>query len=101
MASGKKEATTKSGSKAWSALSALSAMIASVSAKKIIDGSWRAATGKKPPENPADPEVQTREAVVFAIFSGALIALIRMVALRRAANYYTKSTGRAIPARKK
>lgn len=89
-----------SGSKAWSALSAIAAMVASVTAKKLIDGSWRAATGKQPPKNPADPDVRAREAILFAVFSGALGALTRAVAMRRAANYYTRSTGKNVPAKK-
>jgi hypothetical protein len=88
-----------SGSKAWSALSALSAMVASITAKKVIDGSWRAATGKTPPKNPADPDVRTREAILFAVFSGAIAALTRTVAMRRAANYYTRSTGKTVPSK--
>jgi len=90
-----------SGSKAWSALSAVSAMVASVAAKRLIDGSWRAATGKQPPKNPADPQAQTREVILFAAFSGAIAALTRAFAMRRAADYYTRSTGKAVPAKKK
>ena len=54
---------------------------------------WKAATGKKPPANPADPDVDLREAVIWAVASGTFVALMRMLATRRAANYYAKSTG--------
>lgn len=91
---GKAIAGKPAAGKAWSALSAISAVLASVAAKKFIDGSWRAATGKKPPANPADPDTETREAIVFAIFSGAVIALVKMLATRKAADYYLKSTGK-------
>jgi len=81
------------GSKAWSMLS-LGATIGVVTvAKKALDGGWKAATGKQPPENPADPDVDLREAIAWAVASGTLVALAKMLATRKAANYYLKSTG--------
>ena len=59
--------------------------------------SWKAATGKNPPANPADPDVDVGEAVAWAAVSGALIGLARMAAARRAAGYYAKSTGHLPP----
>ena len=66
-------------------------------AKKALNSSWRAATGKNPPANPADPDVGLAEAVMFAAVSGTLIGVARMLATRRAANYYAKSTGHLPP----
>ncbi|HYF73850.1 MAG TPA: DUF4235 domain-containing protein, partial [Nocardioides sp.] len=43
------------GSKIWTVFSLVSALGAAALAKKAIDKSWTIATGKKPPENPADP----------------------------------------------
>lgn len=80
-------------SKAWSLLSLGAALGAAAVAKKALDGSWKAATGRKPPENPADPDVDIREAVAWAVASGTFMALAKMLATRRAANYYVKSTG--------
>jgi hypothetical protein len=88
-------------SKVWSVMSLVSALGAAAFARKAIDRSWRAATGKKPPENPADPDVQIGEAVAWAATTGALVALARMFAQRRAANYYAKSTGHLPPGLKK
>lgn len=80
-------------SKAWSVMSLAAALAAATLAKKTLDGSWKAATGKKPPENPADPDVDIREAGAWAVASGTLMALAKMLATRRAASYYAKSTG--------
>lgn len=90
-----------SGSKVWSVFSLVSALGASVVAKKVLNTGWQTATGKQPPANPADPDVDMREAVAWAVLSGTLIALARMLATRRAANYYVKSTGELPPDLKK
>ena len=85
------------GSKVWTAFSLVSALGAAVIAKKVVDKSWTVATGKKPPENPADPDVQVWEAVAWATVSGTAVALARMIAQRRAAGYYRRSTGHLPP----
>jgi hypothetical protein len=85
------------GSKLWTVFSLVSALGAATLAKKALDTGWRAATGKHPPENPADPDVQMGEAIAWAIVSGTFVALARMLAQRRAANYYRRSAGRLPP----
>ena len=85
------------GSKVWTVFSLVSALGAAAIAKKGLDRSWTLATGKKPPENPADPDVDIREAVAWAVVSGTAIGLARMLAQRRAASYYARSTGHLPP----
>jgi hypothetical protein len=84
-------------SKVWSVFSLAAALGAAAMAKKGLNTSWKAATGKKPPENPADPDVDIWEAVTWAAVSGTLVALARMLATRKAASYYAKSTGHLPP----
>lgn len=84
-------------SKVWSVFSLVSALGAAMVAKKGLNASWKAATGKTPPANPADPDVKMREAVMWAVASGTFVALARMLAQRRAAGYYLKSTGKLPP----
>jgi hypothetical protein len=85
------------GSKAWTLFSLVSALAAAALAKKLLNTSWRAATGKNPPENPADPDVDVWEAVLWATVSGTIVGLARMLAQRRAASYYARSTGELPP----
>ena len=85
------------GSKIWTVFSLVSALGAAAIAKKGLNTSWRAATGKNPPENPADPDVDVWEAVLWAAVSGTLVALARMFAQRKAATYYVKSKGELPP----
>jgi hypothetical protein len=84
-------------SKFWSIFSLAAALGAATVAKKGLNTSWRTATGKNPPANPADPDVDLWEAVAWAAVSGTAIGIARMLATRKAANYYTKSTGHLPP----
>jgi len=84
-------------SKFYSAFSLAAALGAAALAKKGLNTTWRAATGKNPPANPADPDVSLREAVMWAALSGTLVAVARMLATRRAASYYARSTGHLPP----
>jgi Protein of unknown function (DUF4235) len=88
-------------SKVFTAFSLVAAIGAASMAKKVLNTSWRAATGKNPPANPADPDVGMGEAVMWAAVSGTLIGVARMLAARRAAGYYAKSTGHLPPQLKK
>jgi hypothetical protein len=90
-------AESEGGSKLWSVFSLVAALVATTVAKKALDTGWRAATGKNPPVNPADPDVAVGEAVAWAIFTGAVVALAKMLAQRRAANYYVRSAGHLPP----
>jgi hypothetical protein len=84
-------------SKLWTVFSVVSALTAAALAKKALDTGWKAATGKHPPENPADPDVAMGEAVAWAVISGTFVALARMIAQRRAADYYARSAGHLPP----
>ena len=85
------------GSKLWTVFSLASALTAAAVAKKALDTGWRAATAKHPPENPADPDVQMGDAIAWAMVSGTFVALARMLAQRRAADYYRRSAGHLPP----
>ncbi len=84
-------------SKVWAAFSVVAALLAATVARKGLSASWKAATGKEPPANPADPEVALSEALLWAAVSGTLVAVARMLAARRAADYYARSTGKLPP----
>ncbi|MCX6395907.1 MAG: DUF4235 domain-containing protein [Propionibacteriales bacterium] len=84
-------------SKVWSAFSVVAALLAATVARKGLNATWKAAAGKEPPANPADPEVDLSEALLFAALSGTLVAVVKMLATRRAAGYYAKSTGKVPP----
>ncbi len=57
---------------------------AAMVAKKALDGSWRVATGGRPPTDPEDPDVAWKEAVAWALLSGAVIGMAQLAAARGA-----------------
>lgn len=85
------------GSKAWTAMSLVAALGSATMAKKALNGGWKAATGKEPPANPADPDIDLWEAVMWAAVSGTAVAIVKMLATRKAANYFARSTGHLPP----
>ena len=87
----------KDSSKIWSIFSLVAALLAAAAARKALNASWKAATGKAPPANPASPDVEMREALAWAAVSGTIVAVARMLATRRAAQYYARSTGHLPP----
>ena len=86
-----------SGSKVWSAYALAATVVAGIAARKALTTSWKVATGKEPPQNPADPDVSIGESVAWATVSGIAVGVARMLASRKAANYYRKSTGHLPP----
>jgi hypothetical protein len=84
-------------SKVWTVFSLVAGLGAAAVTRKVLDKSWKAAAGKNPPENPADPDVSIAEAAVWAAVTGAAVAMARMLAQRRAAHYYARSTGHLPP----
>lgn len=81
------------GSKMWSVMGLAATVGATMAARKALTTTWKLATRKEPPVNPAHPDVSMAEAVAWASASGLAVGLARMLASRRAAEYYRKSTG--------
>jgi hypothetical protein len=81
----------------WRLLGGISAILAGIAARKALVKTWRVTTGNNPPANPAQPGTQWREAIPYALASGAAMGLARMLATRKAAGYYRKSTGHLPP----
>ncbi len=54
-------------------------------AKKIADKTWKVSAGKEPPTDPSDPDVEFREAIVWAVISGTAVSVARMLIARRMA----------------
>ncbi len=82
----------------WKLLSVGAAAAASLVARKLTDGTWKFVSGGDSPQNVEDPDIDWKEAVTFALLSGALIGLSRMMANRQAARVFTKATGHLPPA---
>ena len=88
---------SKDSSKVWTIFSLGAAILGATVARKSLTAAWQKSTGKNPPANPADPDVDLWEAVLWAAVSGTVVQLARMLATRRAAHYYARSTGHLPP----
>jgi hypothetical protein len=70
--------------KAQNVAALVSTLGATAVAKKIVDTTWKVGSkGKTPPTDPADPDIDLREAVLFAIISGAVISVFRLFIARK------------------
>ena len=64
----------------------VSTLGATAVAKKAVDATWKVGSkGKTPPTDPSDPDIDLREAIVFAILSGAVISVVRLFIARKLA----------------
>ncbi|TWE10122.1 DUF4235 domain-containing protein [Rudaeicoccus suwonensis] len=86
------------GSVAWKVLAAASSIAAGKAATTVTAKGWKAATGGKPPVNKHDPNHSATQIAVFAVVSTAMAAGFKAFAERKAADYYTRSTGTPPPA---
>jgi len=94
---GKKKRTKESTPRAWKLLSRVTDKASGTAGNKLVDASWRAATGKQPPARPDSPETSMREALAWTVLSTAGVAVVKSLATRRAAEYFERSTGQLPP----
>jgi uncharacterized protein DUF4235 len=86
-----------SGSRLYTVMGLVSTLGATMVARKVMTATWKLSTGKQPPTNPEHPDVSMGEAVAWAVASGVAVGLARMLAGRKAADYYRRSTGHLPP----
>lgn len=68
------------------AASLVATLGATALAKKAVDATWKVGSGgKTPPNDPADPDATLREAVLWALLSGAAVSVVRIAVARRLA----------------
>ncbi|WP_010148371.1 DUF4235 domain-containing protein [Serinicoccus profundi] len=79
--------------KIWSLATTGAAIGGGVIAKNVTEGLWKFVTGSSSPSNPEDPEVNWGEAVAFAVVSGAIVQLVRVIINRKSTQVYTKRKG--------
>lgn len=96
----KKAQEKQAGKAAWKLLDRGSVVAAGALAPRVSQVAWRAATGKEPPTSGRNPEVDTREAIAWAIVGGALVEVTKVVVRRGAARYWVNSTGNLPPGMK-
>lgn len=81
------------GSAAWKVIALVASIAATKVSKKATNTGWQAATGSPAPKGKHDPTVSNKQAAIYAILSTAVAAGLKVLAERKAADYYTKSAG--------
>jgi uncharacterized protein DUF4235 len=81
----------------WKVIGGVGTILAGNVAKSALEKSYKGVTGKIPPANPEDPDVDWTEALTWAIVSGVVMAVARLLFQRAAAGAYIKRTGELPP----
>ena len=79
------------GDRSWQIVTALTAVVSTLAAKKVVDFVWVSAAGKRPPENPEDEETNWKEAAAFAAVTGVVAGVARLALTRAAARKWAKA----------
>jgi hypothetical protein len=79
--------------KVWNAVASGAAIGAVVVSKPVLERTWRLVFRSDPPGNPAHHDVAWRDALLWALITGALVGVIRLVAQRAAAGAWYRLTG--------
>lgn len=79
----------------WKGLLAASTVAAGFVASKLTDQVWR--TTGQDDVDPHDPDSPMLQAVAYAALAGLMAAALRTYSMRKAAQYYAKSTGHLPP----
>jgi hypothetical protein len=79
--------------KVWNGVASMAAVGAVVATKPLIERGWRLILHSEPPGNPAHEEVAWRDAILWAVVTGAVVGLIRLIAQRSAAGAWQKARG--------
>lgn len=83
----------------WTAVSAGTAALAGVLARKSLEQGWRRVAGREPPRNPASSDTPWREALVWGGLTGLGVGVARVAARRGAASGWRRIVGRRAPTR--
>ncbi len=77
----------------WKGVGAVSGAVAGTATRKALTATWRRVRGGDPPTNPASPQTQWSEALIWAVSSGVAMAVTRLIAQRGAAEAWRAKTG--------
>ncbi|WP_338748717.1 DUF4235 domain-containing protein [Janibacter alittae] len=80
--------------KIWSLATTAAAIGGGIMARKVIEKAWALVTDGTVPNNPEDPEVDWAEAIAFALVSGAVVQLARIMVNHKSTQAYAKRKGR-------
>jgi hypothetical protein len=81
----------------YKVMAAVATLVGAALARKLLTFGWKAATGKEPPANPEHPDVTWAEAASWAVASGVVVGLVKLVAQRQVAATWRRASGELPP----
>jgi hypothetical protein len=93
----RKDKSKDDGKLGYKIMATVSALLGAAVARKILTIGWKAATGKEPPANPEHPDVTWAEAASWAVASGVVVGLVKLVAQRQVAATWHRASGELPP----
>jgi hypothetical protein len=96
-AAGAKASSSRGSTQLWKTYSRSSTVVSGVLTRKLAQATWQAATRRKPPTHPEHPDIDVREAIMWAVLSGVTAELVKMAVSRKTAQYWVRSTGHLPP----
>jgi len=77
----------------WTGVAGLAAMGAGLAAKPMVEWLWRRLNRGDPVGEPASRDVRWRDALLWAVVTGATVGVMRLVAQRGAAAAWARTRG--------
>lgn len=88
---------TTNGKVGYKILAMAAALLAATASRKLLTLGWKTATGKEPPANPESPDVTWGEAASWAVASGVVVGLVKLLAQRQVAATWHRASGELPP----
>ncbi len=70
------------------------ALGATLIARNALQAGWRTTLDRDPPKNPASPEVDWKDALLWGAVSGALVGIVRIASRRASSSAYNSYLAR-------
>ena len=77
----------------WNGVASGAAIGAVMATKPLVERVWKLVARREAPGNPAHRDVSWGEALAWALLTGALVGVIRLLAQRAAASAWATATG--------
>jgi hypothetical protein len=81
----------------WKLMGGASAAAAASATRKAAERVYQSGIGEAPPENPSSPEVPLRQAILWAVLSGVVVGVVRLLVERTAAAAWVRARGELPP----
>lgn len=94
---GAKRTNSRGSKQLWKVYSKGATVLSGVLTLQLTRAVWQFATRRKPPNSPDHPDIDAREAILWAVMSGVTAELVKIAVSRRTARYWVRSTGQLPP----